>query len=403
MNSLVSIVLPVRNGEKYISEAINSVLAQTYPHFELVVIDASDDKTPEIIASYTDNRIKYFRQKSKGSINGYNEALDNHVSGKHVTFIHHDDIYHPEKLYEQVRMMEKFSDIDCVYNDIEFVDENMNRIRIRNHEDYYHRNYDLLAVMMIGYGISNLGMNVLIKREFIEKHRLRYSLETPICCDHEYMFSMIDAGAVFKHVDKTLLRYRVHEDNYSADRDLVEEDNLKIYSRYSLEQLRGIVNRTNYSETEKGVVLGKLYDRLGHSELAIDCFNTVLGNDNSGWAAFYLGTLYYGSYGDFSSAEKYLRLALNALPFRAEIHNNLGCCFFQLKDYVNAKKEFAVALELMPNCFDAKTNLELMESGKIFNPRPTAREIEYPELFGLVWKDAEKKRAESGSLKPART
>ena len=403
MKSLVSVILPVRNGEKHVSTAIDSVLAQSYPYFELVVVDASDDRTPEIIKAYGDKRIRYYRQKSKGSVNGYNEALDNYVSGKYVTFIHHDDIFHKDKLYEQVRMMERFADADCVYNDIEFVDDSLNTIRIRNHEEYYHRNDDLLAVMMIGYGISNLGMNALVKHDFIEKHNLRYSLKTPVCCDHEYMFSMLDAGAIFKHIDKTLLRYRVHDDNYSGDRDLVEQDNLRIYARYSLERLRETVERSNYSGPEKGIILGKLYDRLGHMDLAVNEFKTVIEKDEqNGWAFFYLGTLYYGA-GNFTEALQYLNQGLAVMPFRAELHNNAGCCLFQQGDLDNAKKEFESALEIMPNCYDAKVNIDGIMSQAPFNPRATAREIEYPELFGLVWKEAEKKRAESGNLKPART
>lgn len=125
MNNLVSVILPVRNGAKTIRTAIDSVLAQTYPHFELIVVDNSDDDTPNIIKSYTDKRIQFFKQKSTGSVNGYNEALDEYINGKYVTFIHHDDVYYPEKLYEQVRMMEKFRDVDCVYNNDEFVDANL--------------------------------------------------------------------------------------------------------------------------------------------------------------------------------------------------------------------------------------------------------------------------------------
>jgi glycosyltransferase involved in cell wall biosynthesis len=402
LNNLASVILPVRNGEKHVRAAMDSVLAQTYPNFELVVVDASDDGTPEIVRSYADERISYHRQKTKGSVNGYNEALDEYVSGKYVTFIHHDDLYHPEKLYAQVRMMEKFSDVDCVYGDVEFVDDELNTIRIRGHEEYYHRNDDLLAVMMIGYGICNLGMNVLVRRDFIEKRRLRYSPDTPVCCDHEYIFSMLDAGAVFKHVDKILLRYRVHGGNYSSDRDRVEADNLKIYSRYGLDRLREIVERTNYSAPERGIILGKLYDRLGHNRLAAECFLGVLKTDGrNGWAAFHLGTLHYGS-GDFRDAENCLRLALESLPFRAEVHNNLGCCLYQTGDYAGAKAHFAAALRLMPNCHDAKTNFTRMTNGETFNPCPTAREIEHPEQFGIVWKEAERKRAESGSLKPAR-
>lgn len=401
MKSKVSVILPVRNGENHIAEAIDSVLSQSYPHFELIIVDASDDNTPKIIASYNDERIKYYRQRSRGSVNGYNEALDEYISGKYVTFIHHDDLYQREKLYEQVRMIEKFTDVDCVYNDIEFVDNNLQTIRFRGHEDYYHRNNDLLAVMMIGYGISNLGMNVLIKRDFIEKHSLRYSLETPVCCDHEYMFSLIDAGAVFKHVDKPLLRYRVHEDNYSADRNRVEEDNQKIYSRYSLEKLENIVANTNYSEVEREIILGKLYYRLGHTEKANNYFKDVLNNHSNPWAAFYLGTGYYRYLGEFKQAEYYLLQAHNEMPYRAEPANNMGCCILQQTGVEEAKPYFEKALKLMPNYYDARYNMKNAEEGKMFNPRLTDREIEHSEQFGIVWKNAEKKREESGSLQPA--
>jgi len=401
MNSLVSVILPVRNGEKHISAAIDSVLAQSYPHFELVVVDASDDGTPYIIAAYHDVRIKYFRQKSIGSVNGYNEALNNYVNGQYVTFIHHDDLYHPDKLYEQVRMIEKFSDVDCVYNDIEFIDDDLNTIRIRGHEDYYHRNNDLLAVMMIGYGISNLGMNVLVKRSFIEKHNLRYSNGTAVCCDHAFMFDLIDAGAVFKHIDKTLFRYRVHDGNYSGDRDVVNKENLIIYSRYSIKELWQIVEASNYNASEKTVIMGKLYYRLNRIEEGHAFFKEALSKKPNAWASFYLGTGYYRYQGDFKNAEKYLRQGKEQLPYRAEFANNIGCCVYKTQGVVAAKSYFTEAVRLMPDYYDAGYNLGRLHSGVEFNPRLTDREIEHSEQFGVVWKAAEKKREESGSLQPA--
>ena len=401
MNNLVSVILPVRNGEKHIRAAINSVLAQSYPYFELVAVDASDDSTPEIIASYKDDRIKYYRQKSKGSVNGYNEALDNYISGKYVTFIHHDDIYHPHKLYEQVSMMEKYADVDCVYNDVEFVDDDLKTLRIRGHEDYYHRNNDLLAVMMIGYGISNLGMNVLVRRDFNERHRLRYSLETPVCCDHAYIFDLIDAGAVFKYVKKPLVKYRVHEDNYSGDRDVVNRENLIIYSRYSTEKLQKVLAASNYSESEKTIIMGKLYYRLGQIEEGHRFFKETLERERNSWAAFYLGTGYYRYQGDFVNAEKYLRQGQEGMPYRAEFANNLGCCVFQTQGISVAKSYFAEAARLMPDYYDAKYNLEHAERGDKFNPRLTDREIIDEEQIGIVWKSAERQREENGSLNPA--
>lgn len=401
MNNLVSIILPIRNGAKTVKSAIDSVLTQTYPHFELIVVDNSDDDTPNIVKSYPDKRIKYFRQKSKGSVNGYNEALDEYVTGEYVTFIHHDDIYYPEKLYEQVRMIEKFSDVDCVYNDIEFVDGNLNMIRMRGHEDYYHRTNDMLVVMPIGYGISNLGMQTLIKRDFIEKRHLRYSLKTPICCDHTYMFDLIDAGAVFKHVDKVLFKYRVHEENYSGDRDAVNRENLIIYSRYGIEKFKEAVERSNYSESEKQIISGKLYYRLGLIEEGNAYFTNVLSNGQNDWAAFYLGTGYYRYLGDFVNAEKWLNQGRVWMPYRAEFVNNLGCCVLQTKGVALAKPYFEEAYRLMPNYYDARYNLEHAQIGEKFNPRITDREIERSEQFGIVWKAAEKRREESGSLQPA--
>jgi glycosyltransferase involved in cell wall biosynthesis len=401
MNNTVSTILPVRNGEKHIRVAIESVLTQTYPYFELVVVDNSDDSTPEIVASYKDERIKYHRQRSKGSVNAYNEALDDYISGTYVTFIHHDDIYHPEKLYEQVRMIEKFADVDCAYNDVEFIDDALKTIRVRGHEDYYHRNKDLLAVMMIGYGISNLGMQVLVKREFIERHKLRYSHKTPVCCDHAFMFDMIDAGAVFKHIDKVLFKYRVHEGNYSGDRDIVNRENLIIYSCYGIDKMKDIVAQTNYSMSERQIILGKLYYRLGHIEDGNAYFEGILAKERNDWAAFYLGTGYYRYQGDFANAEKWLRRGREWMPYRAEFTNNLGCCILQTKGVAEALPYFADAARLMPNYYDAKFNLEHARMGKSFNPRITDREIEHSEQFGIVWAAAEKKRQESGSLQPA--
>jgi tetratricopeptide (TPR) repeat protein len=298
-------------------------------------------------------------------------------------------------------MMERYADVDCVYNDFEFVDECLNTVRMRGHEDFYHRSNDLLAVMMIGYGISNLGMNVLIKRDFIEKYHLRYSLETQICCDHEYIFSMIDAGANFKHVGKYLFRYRIHEENYSGDRDAVNRENLVIYSRYSLERIETIVETTNYSAREKEIILGKLYFRLEHIDKAVKHFKNVFTDHGNPWAAFYLGTGYYRYLGDFENAGRYLRLGREKMPYRAEFANNLGCCALQLSGTASAKPLFEEAVKLMPDYYDAKYNLSRVESGKPFNPRITDRETDKFEQLGIVWKTAERKREESGSLQPA--
>jgi glycosyltransferase involved in cell wall biosynthesis len=338
MDNLVSIILPVYNGEDYIKKSIESVIAQTYPHWELVVVDASTDSTPDIVNSFNDDRIKYFRQKSKGSVNGYNEALDEYVIGEYVTFIHHDDVYSPSKLYEMLRTFEKFSDVDCVYNDIEFINTKNETLRIRKHEDFYHRTNDLLSVMFIGYGIQNLGMQVMVKREFIEKHKLRYSLEFPIVCDHEYIFQLIDKKANFKSINKILFKYLVHETNYSGDKEKVEIEDRKLYARYS-PYFNEIVQKTNYSDTEKQILLARLFYRVRELEKAED----ILKSLSTGWSYFYLGTGYYRYRQDYEKALEYLLLGLKKMPYRAEFLNNIGCCYYKLGDSKKAEEYFEKA------------------------------------------------------------
>ena len=71
---LVSIILAVKNGERFVSEAINSLLAQTYQTYEIIVVDGqSSDRTTEIVQSFP--QIRYFRQENDGLANGRNSLL----------------------------------------------------------------------------------------------------------------------------------------------------------------------------------------------------------------------------------------------------------------------------------------------------------------------------------------
>ena len=77
MSELVSVIMPVFNGERFIAQAIDSVLTQTYPQWELIVVnDGSTDATHGIVQRFTDSRIVYARQENKGESSARNAALD---------------------------------------------------------------------------------------------------------------------------------------------------------------------------------------------------------------------------------------------------------------------------------------------------------------------------------------
>jgi glycosyltransferase involved in cell wall biosynthesis len=102
----VSVHIPCYNSEKYISEAIKSVLGQTFADFELIIInDGSGDGTEKIIKGFDDSRIRYFYQDNKGLAATRNKALS--VSaGEYITFLDHDDTWLPYKLEKQVALLD---------------------------------------------------------------------------------------------------------------------------------------------------------------------------------------------------------------------------------------------------------------------------------------------------------
>ena len=109
MNNLVSIVMPSYNTEPFIAESIQSVLQQSYPNWELIIVDdCSTDNTDEVVESYlSDARIKYLKnEKNSGAAVSRNKAL-REAKGRWIAFLDSDDLWMPEKLEKQIGFMEK--------------------------------------------------------------------------------------------------------------------------------------------------------------------------------------------------------------------------------------------------------------------------------------------------------
>src|SRR5690606_38292357 len=120
-NPLVSIILPVFNGEKYIKQSINSILAQTYHNFELIIInDGSTDSSQEIINSFNDNRIISIQQVNEGVAAACQKGLFI-AKGKYIMRHDADDICLPEKLERQVKFLEAHNDIALVGTQVAFM------------------------------------------------------------------------------------------------------------------------------------------------------------------------------------------------------------------------------------------------------------------------------------------
>ncbi len=112
---LVSIIVPVYNGERYLRASLDSIVAQTYSHVEILVMDdGSTDSTPEIIVSYGD-KVKCVRQMhNKGQFPNVNDGIEK-AQGKYIAIYHADDLYDSEIVAREVEFLEKNPKVAAVF------------------------------------------------------------------------------------------------------------------------------------------------------------------------------------------------------------------------------------------------------------------------------------------------
>ena len=125
---LVSIIIPIYNGEKYMREAIDSALNQTYNNVEVIVVnDGSKDNTDEIALSYGD-KIRYFKKENGGVSTALNLGIKN-MKGEYFSWLSHDDVYTKEKIQCQIDVANVFNDSDAIiYCDTVNIDKNSKQI-----------------------------------------------------------------------------------------------------------------------------------------------------------------------------------------------------------------------------------------------------------------------------------
>lgn len=181
-NPLVSVVMPVYNVEKYLRKSIDSVLTQTYKHFELIIVnDGSPDESGTIADSYAkkDNRIKVIHKENGGLSDARNIGMEN-ASGKYVYFIDSDD-YIEEKLLETCVNLAEINDAEVVifgfHVDLLDADENMVDTQIIKH---HFSIYDKSELKNIELNQNILSMicyawNKLYNLEYLKRNNYRFT------------------------------------------------------------------------------------------------------------------------------------------------------------------------------------------------------------------------------------
>ena len=226
MNSLVSIVIPVYNGENFLSEAINSALSQTYSHIEVLVInDGSTDKTEDIALSYGD-KIRYYSKENGGVSTALNLGISK-MHGDYFSWLSHDDLYLPEKIAEAISAIETScnSSTDIVYSDYTIIDKSGDTIAVTDIRHKYP-DADLTFGMFPLLKQMLNGCSMLIhKSHFIRVGVFDETLRATQ--DYDLWFKMCQ-GVTFVYLNKPLVAMREHgaQVTHSYERNRVESDEL---------------------------------------------------------------------------------------------------------------------------------------------------------------------------------
>ncbi len=232
-NPLVSIIIPVYNGENYVKEAIDSALNQTYKNIEIIVVnDGSTDKTHEIIKSYKD-KIKYIKKKNGGVASALNTAIKS-MKGEYFSWLSHDDMYYKTKIEDQIKYLAKEKDKNIIlYSDNDVMDKDgiIYRSSIRWHRDLIKQD----KYSVINGNIN--GITLLIPKKVFDENGL-FETKYKTTQDYEY-WNKILYKYKFYHVDKPLAKYRVHENqDTQKNKNTIPECNklwIKIYEDIPIE------------------------------------------------------------------------------------------------------------------------------------------------------------------------
>lgn len=249
---LVSIIIPVYNGEKYMREAINSALEQTYDNIEVIVVnDGSIDNTDEIAKSYG-NKIRYFKKENGGVASAFNYGIKQ-MKGEYFSWLSHDDFYGENKVEKEIDELSKLDDKKTViFSNFALV----NNVGEVTYQTYFEKK---AKIEMINKGIFPVlkgmvnGNSILIHKSIFDDVGL-FNINHRTSSDYEMWFN------IFKKynshfITDVLVYYRIHE----------EQDTQKspVYNKESDDLWEYIINNITESDIDKiGISKYQLYINL---------------------------------------------------------------------------------------------------------------------------------------------
>lgn len=227
ISALVSIIIPVHNGARFISETVESVLAQTFTDFELLIVDdGSTDGLNVIVNEFIarDPRIKYIHQENQGVSAARNTGFRS-SGGRFIAFLDADDVWLCDNLQVKVERLQS-EDTGLVHSDAIMIDEHSKIIgpTLSGMEG------NLLDSFLSWDGTQVPGpSSVLMRREVLETVGV-FDEDMSTAADKD-LFIRVATSFKISRVDRITWYYRIHNDNMHKNLEVMERDVLRLYAK----------------------------------------------------------------------------------------------------------------------------------------------------------------------------
>jgi len=233
-DSLVSVIIPVFNRAEFISDAIDSVVMQSYSNWELLLVDdGSTDSTGEICRNYSqlDQRIRYFFRENGGAYAARNLGLK-FAKGDYVAFLDSDDLWLSDHLKSTVAILDDYSDVDIVFCALKRIDYLSGKVIVKNSFYNDEGKHPILTLSTLGRGSARLiadhrfyeyiikfgtpcGLHCMLFRQKVFKD-FSFDERFRTVWDRISFILFVFRGFKFSYIETISLVYRVHHSNIST-------------------------------------------------------------------------------------------------------------------------------------------------------------------------------------------
>jgi glycosyltransferase involved in cell wall biosynthesis len=214
---LVSVIIPVYNGERFIAESIESALEQSYSPIEIILVDdGSTDGSLQIARSY--DNIQILKQAHQGVSSARNAGIAA-ARGSFLAFLDSDDIWDREKISKQIHDLQRHTDIGCVFCRFEnFFDPETSPPDWLNRSSFLDKRFkDMMSLC-----------TMLIRKEIFDRVG-NFNTDLRSGEDLDWFVRAKEAGIVSKHMDEILVSRRLHDKNLTYSNHSTKADLLRVF------------------------------------------------------------------------------------------------------------------------------------------------------------------------------